>query len=609
MTKFGSQFLTVCFASAAAMLFSAVAVVADEPARRAVQVGDTVSKLAFKDIRYLPRSLDDFKGKKAFVLVFTNTTCPLVQRYWPALNRLEREYRDRGVQFLSVNVGPDDSILAVAAQAVKHEVEFPCVKDSDGQCVRAVGATRTPEVAVLDAERRLRYRGRIDDQYRLGGVRPATTRHDLREAADELLAGKEVSVPETPVDGCLITVESSARAATGPVTYAEHVGPLVQKHCGECHRPGTAAPFSLTTFEQVSSRAEAIAEVVRDQRMPPWFADPEHGTFVNRRGLTAAERETIARWVQSGKSPGDEKASRTPAASAIPAPAPEWRIGTPDLVVSTFRHDLPAEGLIDYKYRVLPHLFLEDTWVQAIEIKGDNPRVLHHCNMAYLTLGEEFRMTNFLTGTVPGGEPMTLDGGVAVLIPKGSTLGLQIHYVTTGKPETCRISVGLKYARETVQKRLRFKLIVDHKFAIPPGAPAHKVAASRMLECDALGVGLFTHMHVRGRDMTFLAHHPDGRSETLLVIPNYNFDWQMPYRWQPGTQRFPKGTRLEAVAHYDNSAFNPYNPDPTATVRDGQQTHEEMMNGFVFYVDEAERLGLDIDPKTGRVKEKTEQGR
>jgi hypothetical protein len=144
--------------------------------------------------------------------------------------------------------------------------------------------------------------------------------------------------------------------------------------------------------------------------------------------------------------------------------------------------------------------------------------------------------------------------------------------------------------------------MVDTKFAIPPGAPAYPVSASKVLEHDAVGLGLFVHMHVRGRDMTFRAYLPDGTTETLLMVPNYSFDWQMPYRWEPGTKKFPKGTRLEAVAHYDNSAFNPYNPDPKATVKDGPQTRDEMLNGFFFYTDAGELLNLEIDPKTGRVR-------
>ena len=152
--------------------------------------------------------------------------------------------------------------------------------------------------------------------------------------------------------------------------------------------------------------------------------------------------------------------------------------------------------------------------------------------------------------------------------------------MTNGKPEKCRISVGFKYAKETVQKQLRHMLLVDKKFAIPPGAPAHPVSASKVLDRDAAVIGLFVHMHLRGRDMTFKAHQPDGTSETLLLVPNYSFDWQMPYVYERGKVRFPKGTRLEAIAHYDNSAFNPYNPDPSATVKDGPQTYHEMLNGF-----------------------------
>jgi hypothetical protein len=185
------------------------------------------------------------------------------------------------------------------------------------------------------------------------------------------------------------------------------------------------------------------------------------------------------------------------------------------------------------------------------------------------------------------------------MIPKGSFLGLQIHFVTTGKPEKCRISVGLRHPREVIQTRLRHFQLFDTRFAIPPGAPAHKVTASRVLDTDIIGVGLFSHMHLRGRDMTFTAQPPDGKRDTLLIIANYNFEWQIPYRWEPGQKRFAKGTRLECTARYDNSPFNPYNPDPKATVREGPQTHNEMMYGFFFYTRADEKLNLRIDPKTG----------
>jgi thiol-disulfide isomerase/thioredoxin len=565
-----------------------------------VKIGTAVDKLSFKDIRYLTRTLDDLPKSKVYVLAFTTTSCPLVQRYLPVLNRLEKEYRGKGVQFVAVNVGADDTIRAMAAQAVEHEAEYPFVKDQGTACAAALGVKRTPEVAVLDGSRKLRYRGRIDDQYRLGGARPKASRHDLKEAIDAILAGKPVAVSETPVDGCLIT-RAELPKPRAPVTFAEYVAPILKKHCAECHRPGTAAPFSLTGYEQAAGKANTLAEVVRDERMPPWYGGPRHTEFINRRGLSARERETVLQWVAGGKRRGDEaKMPKMPGRDGNP-----WKIGKPDKVIRAPEHELPAEGVIGYKYIILPYVFLHDTWIKAAQIVPDNPKVLHHCNMAWLKLvGEKWRRSNFITGTVPGAQPFLLDEGVGYKIPAGAMLALEIHYVTTGKKERCRISVGLRYASGRVDRHLRHFLLEDKKFAIPPGAPAHKVAVSQTLEEDALGVALFSHMHLRGRDMTFRAHYPGGKVETLLVVPNYSFDWQMPYLWAPGKKKFPKGTRLEAVARYDNSAFNPFNPDPTVTVRDGPQTFHEMMNGFVFFVHANEKLGLDIDGKTGRVRAK-----
>jgi thiol-disulfide isomerase/thioredoxin len=583
--------------------FAAVVVALTVPAAQRASAGDKeialgakIANLHFKDIHYLPRSLDDFGKKKALVLVFTNTTCPVVQRYMPILKALEKDYRGKDVQFISVNVGSDDSILQVAAQAVRFEMEFPFVKDADLSCADALGATRTPGVAVLDGQRALRYRGRIDDQHRLGGSRASPTVQPLKDALDAILAGKEIATKETPVDGCPITPPEKKLPDKAP-TFAEHVAPILRKHCQECHRPNTAAPFSLLTYEDAKAHANVVAEVVAEGRMPPWFADPEHGDFVNKRGLTSAERDTVVEWVRAGKLLGD--ASKLPPVPAEIAKPSKWAIGTPDLVVDAPLHELPATGDIDYKYVVLPHVFAEDTWVQGVQILPDNLRVVHHCNMVFFNFTEGFKEANFVTGYVPGNGPMNLPDGTGFRIPKGSSPALQIHYVSTGKPEKCRLSVGFKFASGTVQKRLQHLRLYDKKFAIPPGAPAHRVEHSRTLDCDAEGVALFVHMHLRGRDMTFVAHYPDGTDETLLVVPNYSFDWQMPYRWAEGKKRFPKGMRLEAIAHYDNSKFNPYNPDPTATVREGQQTKNEMMNGYFFYTDANEKLNLRIDPKTG----------
>jgi peroxiredoxin len=563
----------------------------------AVPIGNKVNNLTFTDIHYLPRSLDDFKGKKAFVLVFVDRSCPVAKRYLPVLMQLNVKFAKQDVQFLAINASSDDSIIEMAAQAVEAEVAFPMVKDFDGKSARALGVTRVPTAVILNAERKLVYRGRIDDMNRLGGSRPEPTRRDLQAALEEVLAAKNVSVPETVVDGCPITFNEES-TSTPSVTYAEHVAPILKSHCVECHRPNTVAPFSLLTYEQAKARASSIAEVVREGRMPPWYAHPDFGSFVNKRSLTAEERQTIQRWVKQGK-PGGNLTKVSPLAEEK-ATAGEWLIEKPDLVLPTLTYDLPATGDIEYKYAMLPYLFSADTWVQEIQIKPDNPKVVHHANLAYFVVGQKFNMNNFLTGFVPGGEPMRLQPGVAAKIPKGSVLGVQIHFVSTGKPEKGRVQVGLRFAREEVKKQLHFRLLVDRSFAIPPGDSAHRVSAAWKVPEDVVGLGLFCHMHVRGKDMTFLATKPDQQQETLLMVPNYSFDWQMPYRWATNSFKLPAGTRLDCIAHFDNSDFNPYNPDPKATVREGQQTHEEMMNGFFFYVLEEENLGIKLDGATGR---------
>jgi hypothetical protein len=329
--------------------------------------------------------------------------------------------------------------------------------------------------------------------------------------------------------------------------------------------------------------------------MPPWYAS-RHQRFVNERGLSRRERETIIAWTRERLRGEDSK--RPP----IPEfPEADWEIGTPDLVTTSLQeHSLPADGFIDYRYDVLPYVFLKETWISAAEIKPSNPSVVHHCNLGYMSIGEEFSEQNFITGRVPGGTAMVLDEGVAFRIPAGSVVGLQIHYTTTGKPEKNRMSVGFNFPNVPVQRELHHFQVHTSRFAIPPGAASHEVKSVRTLKDAATGVGMFSHMHVRGKDMTFRVIGPDGTTETLLSIPNYHYDWQQNYRWVPGKKIFPAGTKIEVTAHFDNSKFNPFNPDSTKTVRFGQQTVDEMMYGFFFYTKDGESLNLQVDSKTGQ---------
>jgi hypothetical protein len=574
---------------------------ATQASDRIPSIGESISDLRFKDIRALNRSLADLGPKRAYVFAFTTTHCPLVKRSMPKLVDLDTRFRSQDVQFVAVNVGLDDTIRDMAAQAIEFEAAFPFVKDTDLSCVKALGPTHTPEVVVLNSQKQIVYRGRIDDQLRLGGTRPEPTRKDLEEALNEILDGRSVSVPETPAEGCLITGPEPWDETAPAPTFHKHVAPILNRRCVQCHRENAAGPFSLASFADARPHAEMIAEVVVDQRMPPWYANPKHGKFQNDPSLTETERNTLVHWVRAGRKEGDPRDAPAPPEF----PHSKWRIGEPDLVVSMVdEHQVPATGFVPYHRLLLPHVFWNDTWVEAIEIRPDNPRVVHHCNMAYVTTRGAGHET-FITGHVPGGQPMDLgrfNNGVAFLIPKFSGLGLEIHYTTTGKEERCRISVGFRYARQTVHKRLKHFLLDPHQIRIEPGNGAFAIRSSQTLDQNISLLGLFSHMHVRGKDMTFYADAPDQRRETLLQIPNFNFEWQLGYEIAPGQKHLPKGTRIEAVAHYDNSTFNPYNPDPTRTVPYGLQTYDEMFNGYGFFVDDDEDLNLTVDPRTGIAK-------
>jgi len=575
-----------------------VAMLAAIPAASAVDLGGKVDNVTFKDIRFLPRTLDDLGEPKAYVLAFYSNTCPLAQRYMPKLQKLHEEYGDEGVAVVGVNAGVTDTIMDMAKHAIEYDITFPVVKDMDGSVCKALGITRTPEIAILDGDRTFVYRGRVDDQYRLGGLKPEPSRDDLGEALKEVLAGNAVSVPETKAEGCSITYPSVPEPAETS-TYHEHIAPIVLNNCTTCHRPESSAPFTLNSYRKVAGRAAMIEEVVTERRMPPWYAHPDHGQFLNNRRLADEDITLIRQWIAGGKVEGDpEKAPEPPVFSDS-----EWRIEHDVVIHAAREHELPATGFVPYQYVLMPYEFEQDTWVEGIEIRGSNPRVIHHANLFYTTGVMQFdRESNFLTGHVPGGVPVDMSDGLAMFIPKGARLGLQVHYVTTGKPEKDRPMLALRFAKSPVKKKIYYDIFDARPLVIPPHTPALETVEENTIDHDVHLLGLFTHMHLRGKDSTFVAHYPDGTTETLLSIPNFNFDWQIGYTVEPFTWKVPAGTRIENINHFDNSAFNPYNPAPDTEVRYGPQTVDEMSQGFIFFTRADEDLHIPVDPETGYAK-------
>ena len=388
---------------------------------------------------------------------------------------------------------------------------------------------------------------------------------------------------------CLAASESAQKA----VTFNRDVAPILYKRCAECHRAGEVAPMPLITYEQARPWAKAIKERVVSRAMPPWLADPRYGHFENDRRLTDAEITTVSAWVDSGAPKGDP-------ADHIPPPKfePGWVLGKPDAVIAmTEDYEVPADGVIPYKYFTVPTNFTEDQWIQAAEIRPGNRALVHHIIVNVLEPGVEDRTEASregrrgfkLAGFAPGEQPRVYPTGTAKLVKAGSRFSFQVHYTTNGKPGKDRSYIGLFFAKQPVVRRAVTGLAVNSSFVIPAGADNHEVRSTWTAKEDVRILDLMPHMHKRGKDFTYTAVYPDGRSEIILHVPRYDFNWQLLYNLKEPLL-LPKGARLDCVAHFDNSPNNKYNPDPAKEVKWGPQTWEEMMIGWFDYTIESEKI-------------------
>jgi peroxiredoxin len=584
------------------------AVAEDAPINR--QVGQRVADFTLRnvltgeDVR-----LYGFAGQKqAAVIVFTGTDCPVGNVYMPRLVELAQKYEPQQVLFLAINSNASETAEQVAAHAKEYGVAFPVLKDDNNRIADQLLAERTCEALVLDGRARLRYRGAIDDQYTRRGRKPEAVRSYLVEALDAILAGEDPETTATSVEGCLIEraadadksqdqgprVRPAPKSITsyfeeidkavnvGPVTYTKDVAPILQAKCQSCHRPGQVAPFSLRSFDEARRWAATLREVVAERRMPPWHADPRYGQFENDRSLTPEQRATLLAWVDQGTPQGD------PQDEPPPPTFPEgWIIGTPDIVLEMpEEYVVPSQGTVAYQHFRVKTNFTEDTWVQAAEAQPGDRSVVHHI-IAYVVPGqgrlEEGVRGGHLCGYAPGEMPSIYAPGTAKLIPAGSDIIFQVHYTPIGKVRTDRSKVGLILAKQPVTRRAFTHGIANPRFAIPAGDPNHEVRSQFQFPVDAELIAFMPHMHLRGKDFLYEVTYPgQTEREILLSVPAYDFGWQSYYRHaQP--KPMPKGTRIDCTAHFDNSDTNPYNPDPSQTVRWGDQTWEEMMIGYIDY--------------------------
>ncbi len=527
------------------------------------------------------RRLDEWRDRQLVVVVFLSADCPVANRYAGRLVELAQRYQTRGVGFVGMDGGRHDDARAVARFERENRLSFPVLLDRALEAADRFGARRVPEVFVLDESRMVRYRGRIDDQDAPSAHRPQPRRHDLVDALEDLLAGRPVRVAITEPGGCPI---DRARSTSETFTYYRDVRPILQQKCVVCHQQGGIAPFALTSHGAASRWAGAMSEVVRDRIMPPWSADPRYGKFANDPTLTDREREVLMAWSAGGAPAGDPGSAppNLPALAAL-----DRHLGPPDLVVALPEPvRVPAAGVIPYQHIEVDPGFTEDRWIQAAEVIPGNRRVVHHVNV-YLkppnhskaaTQGELQSLC--LIAYAMGTPPLRLPEGMAKKVPKGWRFLFVIHYTPIGTEQTDQTKLAMRFADpKRVRQEVATNILLDEKFVIPPHAANYRLVHERRFDRDILLLALFPHMHLRGVSFRYEVDYPDGRTETLLYVPKWDFNWQ--HRYELATPlRLPAGSVLRGIAVYDNSVNNPNNPDPSAEVHVGLQTTDEMFNGY-----------------------------
>ena len=516
---------------------------------------------------------------RAVVLVFTGVGCPAARKTVPKLHDLRARF-GADVQFWLVNSYAGDSLRDCRKEFGElGTYPLPYLRDTKQAVALAFGIQRTTEaVAISTDDWKVFYQGAVDDQLAPGGERAEARADHLADALTEFLAGQPVKVARTAAKGCRMTYSAPAEAEAPP-TYVAQVAPLLRQHCVGCHRPGGIGPFAFDGYPRTRNYARMIEEVIVGQRMPPWGADPEFGRFAHVPELSTEEAQTLIRWAQAGAPRGE---GEDLLAAGLP-PAPEWSLGTPDAIMRLpeVQH-IPATGVLDYRMIKLASPFTNEVWVAGFDVKPGNRRVVHHVILYAKWPGSgdgPIGKGVHLAGWAPGMPMYRYPEGAAKRLPAGAEFTVEMHYTTSGTAETDQTEVAFYLAPgpqpRDVETRFAWTELID----LPPGSDNVPLSAVYGFRKPALLYMLMPHMHMRGAWMKYELLTPDGRRQTLLHVPRYDFKWQHVYQFAEPL-RVPAGAWLYVTGGFDNSKKNLNNPDPTQRVREGEQSWDEMFIGF-----------------------------
>ncbi|MEX2129868.1 MAG: hypothetical protein WD772_00150 [Pseudohongiellaceae bacterium] len=515
--------------------------------------------------------LSRYRHKQALVLMSFDSNCSAMTSLSAAFNSLRTEWEVQGVAFAYLDAG---NLSRADAQALG--LELPILKD-DGQLVsESLGVSRAGEVIVLDPERlTLLYRGPVQNEA------VATLTNAVAGSRDETRLLES--------SGCEIAYPVKQMHASNVPDYSSQVGPIVAENCAICHRQGGIGPFAMDSHLMLQGWSPMIREVLLTKRMPPEQVDPEIGHFANARYISEADIQTLVHWIDAGAPRGT--GTEDPLAAMQFPETDSWQLGEPDYIVTAPKHEIPATGVLDYITVDVDLPFSEDKWVKAVQFIPGDRSVLHHL-LTYVTApAENFDggetdtrsvARRFLEGYAPGKiDAMEFPQDTGVFIPAGHKLSMQFHYTTNGRATSDETILGL-YMHEEPPTYENFTRSISGRFSIPPYALDHKVNAEYVFDDDVVVTGLRAHMHFRGKDMKFSVEQQDGSWKDILSVPSYSYAWQPTYQLdQP--EMIAAGTKVHVTGTFDNSEFNPANPDPSKQIGFGLQSWDEMFIGYWTY--------------------------
>jgi hypothetical protein len=543
-----------------------------EPATTSPQMGD----FALLDQNGVFHQLSRTRYRKAVVLMAYDAACASDKQAVNAFDQLRKNVDSKDLEFMLMNSKVKQDRSAVRDAALQDQVDFPILMDHSQLVAESLGIRFSGSVVVLDPETsKLLYKGPVNQQ--------------LAEVLQAKLSNQTAPAKVVPVQGCALDFPAKRLHAKNIPDYAKDIAPIIANNCAMCHHEGGIGPFAMNSYNMMKGWSPMIREVLLTKRMPPMQVDPNINHFSNARYIADKDMQTLVHWIDAGSPRGASKDD--PLAKLSFGGRTDWQLGKPDYIVSAKTHDIPATGVIDYINDEVELSFPEDKWVRAVQFIPGAPTVLHHL-LTYVTgPKEEFAggeatnssvATRFLEGYAPGKvDAMIFPQDTGVYIPKGHKLTMQFHYTTNGKPASDTTVLGL-YFYDKPPKYEYLNRAVSGKVKIPAHARDVKTAGELVFKEDVVVYGLRAHMHFRGHDMKFSADMPDGTHKELLSVPNYSYAWQPTYQLvEPVT--LPAGTKIHVTGAFDNSIYNPANPDPSKDLTFGLQSWDEMFIGYWSY--------------------------